>query len=175
MEGHADNAAAALHGGLVVTLEQGESWLVRRFDVPPTHVAFVLPEVNLPTRVSRGALPRQVLLEDAVFNLGRTPLVVEALRAGDLELLSRVMDDRLHQPHRLRLIPGGEGAMRAAREAGAAAVALSGAGPSLVAFCEEGRSAAVGQAMQEAFEGAGVRSRVWELQSTCDGAKVMDL
>jgi homoserine kinase len=172
MEGHADNAAAALYGGLVVILAQGDGWLVRRFDVPPIQVVFVLPEVNLPTRVSREALPKQVSLADAVFNLGRTPLVVEALRTGDLDLLSRVMDDRLHQPHRLRLIPGGPQAMQASRQAGAAAVALSGAGPSLVAFCDETGAGNVGQAMQDAFASAGVQSRLWQLKTTCEGAKV---
>ena len=65
---------------------------------------------------------------DAVFNLQRTPLVVEALRTGDYELLSQVMDDRLHQASRLKRIPGGRTAWLAAQNAGAAAVAVSGSG-----------------------------------------------
>ena len=100
--------------------------------------------------------------------------MVEALRTGDLDLLSRVMDDRLHQPHRLRLIPGAPQAMQAARQAGAAAVALSGAGPSLVAFCDEARTGDAAQAMQDAFASAGVQSRLWQLKTTCEGARVVE-
>jgi hypothetical protein len=116
-------------------------------------VAVVVPDVSLPTKVARAVLPRQVPLADAVFNLGRVPLVVEALRTGNLELLAQVMDDRLHQPFRFKLIAGAEQAAAAARAAGAAAVALSGAGPALIAFGDAGRL--VG-ALQQGFAQAGV-------------------
>jgi homoserine kinase len=134
IEGHPDNVAAALVGGLVVVLGGENGLLVRRFEVPSIPVTVVLPEVDLPTKAARAVLPKTVPLEDAVFNIGRAALVVDALRSGNLDLLGQVMEDRLHQPYRLGLIPGGKRALLAARSAGAAAAALSGAGPSLAAF-----------------------------------------
>lgn len=171
IEGHPDNASAALLGGLVVIVAQGTGWLTRRWDVPAMRVAVVLPDVDLPTRAARAALPRSVSLSDAVFNLGRTALVLEALRAGDLDLLGQVMDDRLHQPYRLKLIPGASQALVAARRAGAAAAALSGAGPSLIAF--GGQVEAVAEAMQAAFRTAGVASREFLLETTPRGAQIL--
>ena len=157
-EGHPDNVAAALCGGLVLSTSTADGPLVRRLEVPPLQVAVTTPEFDLPTRAARAALPRQVPLEDAVFNLSRTAFVVEALRSGDLDLLGRVMADRLHQPYRFRLIPGAETAARAAREAGAVAVALSGAGPSLIAFTPRDPQA-VAAAMVSGFRSAGLEAR----------------
>ena len=133
-EGHPDNVAAALYGGLAVVAQDGDDFIVRRFDLPRLDVAVVVPDHRSTTRAARAKVPRQVSLEDAVFNIGRTALVVDALRTGDLELLRRTMDDRLHQHVRMASIPGAAAALRAGREAGAAAVALSGSGPSLIAF-----------------------------------------
>ncbi len=170
IEGHADNAAAALEGGLVIVAATRDGFLTRRVEVPALPACIVLPAVDLPTRAARAALPASVPMSDAVFNLGRTALVVEALRAGDLDLLGAAMDDRLHQPYRFPLIAGAESARAAALEAGAIAAGLSGAGPSLAAF--GGDPAQVAAAMQAAFTGAGVRSRVFITRVSGDGAVV---
>ena len=168
MEGHADNAAAALLGGLVIVAAGEDGWLARRVEIPPLTVAMVVPAVDLPTRQARAALPVQVSMKDATFNLGRTALVIEALRNGDLTLLEQVMQDRLHEPFRFALIPGAEAARNAARKAGAA-VALSGAGPSLIAF-SHGDSAAIANLMVRSFRAAGVRARGFPLKITLSGA-----
>ncbi|MDD5370038.1 MAG: homoserine kinase, partial [Anaerolineaceae bacterium] len=105
-EGHPDNAAAALYGGLVISAALEPGVVLRRVELPVMQVSLAVPQFELSTRAARQALPGQVALRDAVFNIGRAALVVEALRAGDLELLGNVMHDRLHQPYRLRLIPG---------------------------------------------------------------------
>lgn len=170
IEGHADNAAAALEGGLVIVAAAQDRFLTRRVEVPELPVCIVLPAVDLPTRAARAALPASVPMADAVFNLGRTALVVEALRAGDLGLLGAAMDDRLHQPYRFPLIPGALSARAAALEAGAIAAGLSGAGPSLAAF--GGEPAQVAAAMQAAFTAAGVRSRAFITRVSGDGAVV---
>jgi homoserine kinase len=118
-------------------------------------------------------LPTEVAMTDAVFNLGRTPLVVEALRTGDFELLGQVMDDRLHQANRLKLSPGGRAAWVAAQKAGAAAVAVSGSGPSLVAFVSLATDAGrVAKAMADAFAGEGVAARPLGLAASAAGATV---
>jgi homoserine kinase len=134
LEGHPDNVAAALLGGLTLAISSGEGVLARCLPVAPFQVILGVPAMHLPTQVARAALPREVPLSDAVYNIGRTAYLIEALRSGDLALLGKVMDDRLHQPYRLKLIPGGAEAFQAARKAGAQAVALSGAGPSIVAI-----------------------------------------
>ena len=105
MEGHPDNAAAGIFGGLTVSLVEAGRILTRRFEVPPFCVALAVPNFYLPTRAARAALPECVPMQDAVFNISRAVMVVEALRNGDLDLLSQVLADRLHQPYRFKLIP----------------------------------------------------------------------
>jgi len=96
---------------------------------------------------------------------------VQALTAGDDELLRWALDDRLHQPYRQKLIPGYATVVAAAREAGATAVALSGAGPSLVAFAPAGH-AAIAEAMRAAFAGVGWAARTFVLAVDPRGAEV---
>lgn len=173
IEGHPDNLAPALLGGFTLTTTEGDSILTRQVEVPAWQAAVVLPEVKLPTAEARRALPAQVSLADAVFNLGRSPLVVEAFRTGDLELLKAAMQDRLHQPYRLPLLPGAAEAIQAAQEAGGAA-AISGAGPSVAAFSlDDPQPEALVQAMQQAFSQVGIASRGFLLKVTSSGAKVL--
>ncbi len=171
-EGHPDNAAAALYGGLVAVLNHPEGVICKRFDLPEMTAIVAVPKVDLPTHTARKALPAGVVFKDAVFNSSRAPLVVEALRTGDLTLLGKVMDDRLHQPYRLPLIPGAEAAMAAALKGGASAAALSGAGPSVIAFLEadSDRKEAVREAMVAAYRDAGVTARGFILAVTNEGA-----
>jgi len=176
IEGHSDNAAAALVGGLVLVAHGEDDLLIRKIELPEDSfrnvcLAAAVPQIHLPTRVARAALPREVSLGDAVYNIGRTALVIEALRLGDLDLLGQVMDDRLHQPYRLKLIPGAEMAMRAARQAGADAVALSGAGPSLVAF-GRGDLRPAADAMVAAFIEAGLQAKGYVLGVSTQGSYV---
>jgi len=173
VEGHPDNVAAALFGGLVMVVRNGDRLLTRRVEIPPLSVALAVPELDVSTSALRAELPGTVSRADAVFNLGRTALVVQALQDGDLELLGLVMEDKLHQSHRLAHIPGGAEAMAAARAAGAAAVALSGSGPSLIAFVPAGTSAAdVAAVMAAALGEAGVPARQLVLATTAEGARV---
>jgi len=163
LEGHPDNAAAALHGGLVIVGNTGSRLITYplgmvRVGGEPLQTAIVLPDFQLSTRQAREALPKQVILEDVVFNLGMSNLVVQALRDGDLTLLGEVMQDRIHQPYRVKLIPGAENAIRVARERGAAAAALSGAGPSVIAFGLEDMQE-VADAMAAEFTRAGLCSQ----------------
>ena len=169
-EGHPDNASPAVLGGLIVAVMIGHKVVARKIEVAPLAAAVVVPAFDLPTPLARAALPKQVPLKDAVYNLGRSALVIEALRAGDMELLGQVMDDRLHQPYRLKLIPGAAEALAAARRAGAAAAAISGAGPGMIAF-GQGGMARVGAAMQSAFEAAGLAARCWILAVSPTGAE----
>ena len=171
MEGHPDNAAAALYGGLTLVSAAGEELMARSVPVPNMRVVVALPDMRLSTAEARAALPAQVPLADAVFNLGHALFTVEALRAGDEALLGWAIGDRLHQPYRQRLIPGYAAVVAAARQAGAAAVALSGAGPSLVAFANT-RHTEIAAAMQAAFLANGLASRTFVLPVDRQGVQV---
>jgi homoserine kinase len=175
MEGHPDNVAPALFGGLCVsTLENGRVF-AHKINVATGNdssicITIALPDVHISTQQARAALPEQVTLKDAVHNLSRAVLVAEALRNGDLDLLGRAMTDTLHQPYRLRLIPGAREALDAAKEAGAAAAALSGAGPSIIAFSSK-RDPAIAEAMTRAFQQAGLPARTFHLKMSNFGAE----
>lgn len=132
MEGHPDNAAPALLGGLVVSVLSGNEIITRRYEIPHLTTVIVTPTLDWPTRVARAVLPKSVSRKDAIYNIGRAVLVVDALQKGDLDLLQKIMDDRIHQPYRLKHISGGMSAYQTAKQFGAAA--LSGAGPSIIAF-----------------------------------------
>jgi len=171
-EGHADNAAACLLGGLAIVTRQGKTWLAEKVPLPTTLRAVIaLPQVNLGTQQARAVLPKSSSYEDAIANIGCTALLVHALREGRFELLGQAMQDRLHQPYRLELIPGSQAALQAAYEAGASGAALSGAGPSLIALAEKGWEE-IGSAMQKAFAAAGSPCRLFFTRSTQDGAYV---
>jgi homoserine kinase len=173
VEGHPDNVAAALDGGLVVVVNGEEGLLTERIEVRPIEVALAVSHLDYTTSASRAELPTYVALADAVYNMGRAALVVEALRRGDLELLGKAMDDRLHQALRLEHMPGGPAAMAAAREAGAAAVAVSGSGPSLIAFPAPGAAVHdVAAAMVAALARVGVSARPFTLATTDRAAEV---
>ena len=171
MEGHPDNVTPALYGGLTLTICDGDQLYVEQIVIPPFQVVLVLPDFDLPTAQSRAALPKQVDRHDAIFNIGRMGLLIHALTDGDHTKLRLAMQDKLHQPYRFALIPGSEEVIKAAYCEGATAVALSGAGPSLIAFAPYNLQA-ISQAMVQAFTRAGLQSRTWVLHANPQGAMV---
>jgi homoserine kinase len=150
LEGHPDNAAAALLGGFVVCAE-GEAF---RFD-PPTglEALAVVPREALNTKRARAALPWQVPLADAVFNVAHASLLTLGLARGDWDLLARGLRDRLHQPYRGPLLPHSLELAEGARELGALGATISGAGPTVLVWCFYEQTGAVAQALQEQVEG----------------------
>ena len=138
VEGHPDNIAPAILGGLVASVVQENGVISEKLPFAenhkPLHITVVLPDFQLSTKQARAVLPQNVSHADAIYNISRTVLVTEALRTGNLKLLGRTMEDALHQAYRLPFIPGAIDALAAGKKAGASAVALSGAGPSLIAF-----------------------------------------
>ena len=175
IEGHPDNCAPALLGGLIVVAHDSDRNLVtQKFEIPPLTISIAVPQIDFPTQSARDALPDQITMQDAVDNIGRAVLVTQALRQGDLDLLGKVMEDKLHQPYRLPLIPGAQIAMQAAKDAGASAVALSGAGPSLAAFSkyDDGK---ISDAMVRAFAQEGIKARGYDLQVSPKGANSNNL
>lgn len=171
IEGHPDNVAPALLGGLVIIAADEHDPIVDRVDVPEMKVVAINPDLRVATETARRILPKTVSRSDAIFNAGRVALVTLALARGDLQLLGRAMDDRLHQPLRKFLINGYDDVVAAARAAGAAAIAISGSGPSMIAFAPD-RHEAVAQAMHAAFAANHIAARTWILNVDRDGARV---
>lgn len=171
LEGHPDNVAPAVHGGLILGVKQEDELLIEQIEMPQMDVVVVLPDFDLPTTEARAALPTTLSLKDAIFNTSHIALLIRALQTGNYDLLAIAMQDRFHQPHRIPLITGMAEAMEAAQEAGAAAVALSGAGPSLIAFSPDNHEQ-IGQAAAAAFKQKGLRSRRWILSVDTRGTAV---
>lgn len=137
LEGHPDNVAPALLGGFVASVREGESVCAVKKTVDATLAfgAFV-PDFRLLTAQARAALPAAVPHAEAVYNLSRAALAADAFCGGRRELLPIVTGDKLHQPYRLALIEGGEAVFTLARAAGALAVYISGAGPTIMAVVD---------------------------------------
>ncbi len=155
VEGHPDNVAPALLGGLTASaMVDGRavtaSWRLSerlKFTV-------LVPDFELSTQLARAALPKLAPLSDAVFNISRTALLLKALETGDVALLSAGLDDRLHQPYRRPLIPGCDEARRLALELGAAGFCISGAGSALLCIAaDEEFSGRMAAAMAERIPG----------------------
>lgn len=176
LEGHPDNVAPCIYGGLVASMNEIGQFISRPLPIAPLSLVIVTPEFVFPTSQARAALPKEILLADAVYNLSHSALLIQALASGDLALLALAMKDRLHQPYRLPLIPGAIAALEAAQSAGAVASALSGAGSSLLAILKsEAESPKVIEAMQSAFKHAGLDSRAFSPSIAFSGATLNTL
>ncbi|HEX3090385.1 MAG TPA: hypothetical protein VHQ23_17160, partial [Ilumatobacteraceae bacterium] len=132
LEGHADNVAASLLGGIVATADGRAVRVPMAFD--PAVVVWI-PSFTTSTDESRTKLGSEIPLSDAVFNIGRVALLVAALAAGDTDALRSATQDRLHQDRRLASVEPSKIALQAALDAGAWCSWLSGSGPTVAAMC----------------------------------------
>ena len=172
IEGHPDNVAPALYGGLTVCCANGTTCCVP-FPAPALKVVVAIPDFEVSTEAARKVMPRQIPFADGAFNTAHAAMTLAALVSGDFEKLGCAMRDRLHQPYRAHLVPGFEQTMAAATDAGAYGACLSGSGPSIAAFCED-QAEAIAAAMVAALLQAGVQARSLVLDVDPEGAKVLD-
>ncbi|MGO9558065.1 MAG: homoserine kinase [Acidimicrobiales bacterium] len=173
VDGHAENAAASMLGGLVAAAMVGGAPVARRLPLDPG-LAFVLliPDRELKTKHARSVLPAEVPLGDAVHNLGRMGLLVAGLgdRSG---LVPEAGDDRLHQDARSSLFPEAPELLARLREAGAVVATWSGAGPSLLGICDgAGVAGVVREAGERALADLGVPGRAVVLEADLEGLVV---
>jgi homoserine kinase len=150
IEGHPDNVAAALHGGFVICAD-GEA---TRFE-PPTglEALAVVPEQAVHTSQARKALPAQVPIERAVFNIAHGALLTLGLARGDWDLVARGLNDRLHEQQRSHLFPRSYELAKRARELGALGATISGAGPTVLVWCFYEQTGAVVEALRSEIDG----------------------
>lgn len=157
---HADNVAAALHGGFVI-VEKRDPTRVVHLNPPPTlRFAVTVPRLRFTTAAARRVLPRRVSLEDYAQGCARAGAIVAAIAGGDLRALGRAIEGSFAERARSRLVPGFAAACDSARRAGAEGATLSGAGPAVMAVVDASRADArtVGSAMREAFGRAGIEA-----------------
>jgi homoserine kinase len=150
LEGHPDNAAAALLGGFVI-VTGGE---VARFDPPDgLEAVIVVPRSAVRTAVARRALPDAVPMADAVANVAHGAMLTLGLARGDLSLVGRGLQDRLHQPYRAHLFPESMRLLERARELGAIGASISGAGPTVLFWTTADATGAVVGALRRETQG----------------------
>jgi homoserine kinase len=160
---HADNVAASVLGGFTMIQTWDEELVAVRMEPPPTlEVALALPCIETPenkTAKARALLPRSVGFREAVANARNAVSLVVGFHLGDVEMIGRGMTDLIVEPARKRLIPGFDTVKNVALKAGAAGVAISGAGPGVIAIVDSTKSstANLASAMKEAFESEGIQ------------------
>jgi homoserine kinase len=165
LEGHPDNVAAALHGGFVICAD-GRAV---RYDAPMgLEAVLVVPHEAVRTDAARAALPAEVPMADAVFNAAHGALLTLGLARGDWDLVTRGLQDRLHQPHRAHLYPRSIALVEQARELGALGATIAGAGPTVLVWTHYEQTGGVmdglrreadgwADVMRAAFESQGAR------------------
>jgi homoserine kinase len=173
MEGHPDNVAPALFGGVTVAATGTNQIYCLKIDPPKDlHAIVAIPEFQLSTKMARQVIPTMVDRSDAVFNISRSSMMIGALMKGDLNLFGKMMEDRLHQPYRMSLIPGMQDVFNYAREKGALSVAISGAGPTLIAFVI-GEGTRIGEAMIKGFQKHGISAKTLDLAPDVQGTVIV--
>lgn len=173
VEGHPDNASPAILGGCCIVVQDGGHLVTAQVPVPEglSCVLFV-PDMPMPTKQARAVLRPQVPRQDAVYNMGRVALLVRAFSTGDLAHLAIATQDRLHQPDRQAIFPAMRNIFRAALDAGALGVWLSGAGSSVLALAR-GREMTIGYEMADAAVKSGLDGKLLVTRPTSRGAHVV--
>ncbi|MDQ0196786.1 homoserine kinase [Paenibacillus wynnii] len=175
MEKHPDNVGASLFGGIITAVWDGIAADYIRIEPPAgLEVLVIIPEFELATSKARGVLPSQVTVADAVYNISRTSLLTAALATGRLDLIRTAMQDRLHQPYRAPLVPGMERLLAEATNRGALGIALSGAGPTLLALVDrqETRKSELEAFLMDTMQEQGVAARTCWLSPCIAGVSI---
>ncbi|MEK9659295.1 MAG: homoserine kinase [Chloroflexota bacterium] len=177
IEGHPDNVAPALMGGMSIAVSDGEHVHAAPVPVPDSLQCVVyIPDRPLPTKKARAVLEKTVSREDAVFNVGRAALLVAAFALDRPEYLGLATQDRLHQPQRRKVFHEMKVIFDNALKAGARGVFLSGAGSSVVALTTRGENRAftIGYEMADAADKAGMTGTFRVLEPSPTGAETVD-
>ena len=160
MEGHPDNAAPAVLGGFCMSLMRNGKVMAERVDIPAHWKAVVaIPDFELHTERARAVLPEDYSRTDAVHNIGTVSFLMAAFMLQKPEYLKLGLDDVIHVPYRLPLIPGAFDVITKAENAGAYGATISGSGPTMIAFASQDKAESVGCAMVEGFSLSRIASR----------------
>lgn len=173
LEGHADNVAPAIFGGLQVSVVEGDRVLHTAAPLPAgLQCVLFVPEFRIATKDARRVLSATYTRADAVHNIGRSSLLVAAMARGRFDLLNAATQDRIHQPARTALFPAMPAIFQAARDAGAHAAYLSGSGSTLCAFATA-NTHGIARAMAEAGASHNIEGHTIITQPTDQGAEIV--
>lgn len=177
VEGHPDNVTPAIVGGLVMSsLENDGSIIYRKLNWPSDWAITVcVPDVELATEISRSVIPKEVPLEDAVFNLKRMGMFVKAVDDEDAELMKVALTDKLHQPYREKLVPGLKELSQAFKhEDDVLGCVLSGAGSSMLIISKYSAIDKVTSVTQEIMDNLNVRAMIRTVKLEENGAVILN-
>ena len=172
LEGHPDNVAPALRGGLILSmpLRRGGFEAISLPTPRGLGITLLVPDLRVSTKKARALLPKRIALHDAAANTARALALLSVFAERRFDLLADALVDVYHVPYRARLIPGYDSGVAAGRRAGAYGVTISGSGPTLLAFHAPGAGARIGAAMIRAFAREGIASRAIPGRIAKDGA-----
>lgn len=177
VEGHPDNVTPAIVGGLTITSSEDDGSIVyRKLDWPEEwNITVCIPEYELATDISRSVLPKEVPMQDAVYNAQRMGMFVHAIHTKDSELMKLALKDRLHQPYRMKLVPGLEKiAEKLKHEENVIGCVLSGAGPSILIISEKNNLDKIKATVKEVWNDLNLKAEVISLPVETHGAVVLN-
>ncbi len=175
IEGHPDNVAPCFLGGMTVNCWDGKNLRFIKLPSLPREIncLVAVPDVCVRTEDARAALPKEIPFGDAAFNVARAALLAAAWSCGKWDCLKTAMEDRLHEPYRAKLFPGGEAVLTAVKALPeCVGAAISGSGPTILALVR-GKTDCAAEIMSCAFKESGVASRCLELTNSEKGARVI--
>ncbi len=176
VEGHPDNTTPAFVGGFCISsLEEDGSIKYCKLDWPENwKLTLCIPDFELSTSISRSVLPEQVSREDAVFNIRRSAMLVHAIHTKDAELMKLAMQDKLHQPYRIRFVPGLEDVMEELKNfENVLGVALSGAGPSILVISSGNNLEKIREIIKTTWEKYSVKATINTFDIDTVGAEIL--
>ncbi len=178
VEGHPDNVTPAIVGGLVLTSSEEDGSIVyRKLDWPQEwNLTLCVPEYELATDISRSVLPKEVPISDAVFNAKRLAMFVHAIHTKDSKLMKLALKDKLHQPYRMKLVPGLEKIIENLKhEENVLGCVLSGAGPSVLIISEKNNLDRIKDIVKETWADLNIKADIYTLPVENNGAQIINL
>ena len=176
VEGHPDNVTASIVGGLVLTsLEDDGSVVYRKLDWPEEwQITVCIPDYELSTEISRSVLLKEVPIQDAVFNAKRLAMFIQAVNTKDADLMKMALQDRLHQPYRMKLVPGLDKIMENLKhEENVLGCVLSGAGPAIVVISYKNNLDKIKSIIKDTWEEMNVKVNIMTLPVETQGAQII--
>lgn len=178
VEGHPDNVTPSIVGGLVLTsLEDDGSVVYRKLNWPEEwQITVCIPDYELSTEISRSVLPKEVPMQDAIFNAKRLGMLIQAINTKDAELMKMALQDRLHQPYRMKLVPGLDKIMdNLKHEENVLGCVLSGAGPAIIVISQKNNLEKIKSIINETWEEMNVKVNIMTLPVETQGAQIINV
>ncbi len=176
IEGHPDNIAPAILGGVVLSDWEGDGSVVANKLPWPNDwvVTICIPDYELSTEISRSVLPKEVSMKDAIYNLRHSAMFVQAVYEKDEELMKLSLKDKLHQPYRMKLVPGLSQIMNDLKHTdGVLGCVLAGAGPSVAIIQNGTKNDIIKETVQNAWNNINVNAQIYTLPVLNEGAKII--